>query len=353
MSAKPLYAICGVRPHYVKLAGLRAALRPSHLEPMLVDARQHYHHELTDLILDDLSLRAIATIEHESTDADDRAGRIYSELCKVFSRSSEDPPAVIVFGDVTTTAMGALAASRLGCPVIHVEAGVRSLPGVSGESIENRLRRVTAQLSSLNLCVTPLHVKNLRDECAPGESIWVGDLGRDLLLSLVDETSAQRDQLLVHIHKAENTTVDRMGPILEAVRSIAVPVVFIVHPTVRPLLQNHPLWQRSNVTFIDPLPFTAVARALQSSRLALTDSGGLQREAYHLRRRCVVRRDTVGWTELFGPGGHVQVMSSVAEITDAIAQVWDEPEWANDRQPMFHRPDGGAEAARAIAALLA
>lgn len=353
MKSRRLIAICGVRPHYVKWAGLNAILSAGGIEARFIDARQHYDHGLTDLMLDDLKLQADETIEHVSKDPHDRGGRIYSELCKLLARSEEDPPVVLVFGDVTTTAMGALAASRVGCRVIHVEAGVRSVPGPTGESIENRIRRVTAQLSSLNLCVSPHHLENLNREKAPGESLWVGDLGRNLLLSIVDDGDpGLRDQLLVHIHKAENMSPKRMAPILEALSDSALPMLFIVHPTVTPLLRRHPLRERANVTVTEPLSYTEMVRAIRSSRAILTDSGGVQREAYHLGRRCVVRRDTVGWTELFGVGGHVQVMSSASEIREAIGKVWDAPEWASDRQPQFHRSDGGSEAARAIAAML-
>lgn len=339
-----LLVVCGVRPHYVKWAGLSRVLANRIHSVEMIDVRQHYDAELTDLLLQDLNLEASRTFRHESRDPHERGGRIFSALCILFSEGRfERLPAVLVFGDVTATVMAAVAASLINCPLIHVEAGVRSPRGASGESIENRIRRVTAQVSSLNLCVLPAHVDNLARERAPGDHVWVGDLGRDFLLDLAGKPATPGSYVLVHIHKTENTSTTYIDAILRGIAESGLPAMFIVHPSLRsrPLLEN--AHRPQNVSFVPPMSHSGLARAMANARVILTDSGSVQREAYHLRKRCVVRRDTVGWGELIQEGGHVHARATAEEITLKLRRVWDSPGWSAIT-PAFDKPQGTEEA---------
>ena len=352
---RDLFVVCGVRPHYVKWAGLKTILSSAGIRSRMLDVRQHYDSDLTDLLLTDLNLSASETFNHRSLDPHERAGSIYSSLCVFLERRLQvgPAPAVLVFGDVTATVMSALAASRIGCPVVHVEAGVRSAPGVSGESIENRIRRVTAQVSALNLCVLQDHVHALEAETAPGRSHWVGDLGRELLLELAGPPPVEPGEyVLVHIHKAENTDPERIRTILRAVKRLDQRALVVVHPTIREVVQVERDVSPSSLEFVDPLPYSTLAGVIRHSRFVLTDSGGLQREAYHLGRRCVVRRDTVGWAELVGGGGHVRVGVAEDEILYAMSEMWRTPTWRREVGSVFYNQVGVEVARQAIVDLL-
>jgi UDP-N-acetylglucosamine 2-epimerase len=320
----------------------------------VIDARQQFDSLLTRLVIQDVDLQPAETIEHPSENPHDRGGHIYSELCKIIERHAANlatPPVVATFGDVTTTVMCAASASRVGGRLVHIEAGVRSAASdVSGESVENRIRRMTAQASMLNLCVLPRHVNNLQDEKVPGISAWVGDLGRDYLLARAPRLGSRPGSyVLVHIHKVENTGPDSIRDILAALNSTRLPATFIAHPSVQRRLAEELQFSDSHLmTVIAPMGYGEVLSRICESRLVLTDSGSVQREAFHLGKRCVVRRDTVGWSELLQPGGHVQVGRSQGDIAAAIQAVWDSPHWSGDVHPDLYKEGGVQEAADLI-----
>lgn len=359
---RPLIIVCGVRPHYIKAAALVRIIdqfplsSPAGLQ--IIDARQHYDPDLTDQVIRDLGLNVTTTFEHLSQEPGMRGGTIYGKLTSwlgIDRWPDMRRPIVLSFGDTTTTLMTALAAVMTQCPFIHVEAGVRSTPGIHGQSIENHIRRIIGQISSVNLCVLPEHVTNLTDEKAPGRHAWVGDLGRELLMELAHVHPPRKDrELLCLIHKTENTTVEGIAEIFTGLATAAVPTSFVVHPSIGRLIGKDidALRVPANVSLIPPMPYRALVQRLSQAQIVLTDSGGIQREAYHLRIRCVVRRDTAGWKELFEDGGHLRVGRSAQEIALGVARLWASPTWTQQRVPDFFKPDGPKQVSRILSEIL-
>ena len=356
----PLLVVMGVRPHYVKAAALMFALqRKSGLAEhvQLIDARQQYDPELTDVVLDGVGVVPSVTIKHTSQNAHIRAGEIYAALCNridVIAHSVGRRPILVGFGDVTTTAMAAMAASRMSIPFVHVEAGVRSRPGVGGESVENKIRRVVAQASTINFCTLLDHVENLQRERAPGRAVWVGDLAQPFLRSVASEDVRQEDMVLCFIHKSDNVDPRSLAVLFRVLSACAYPVTFVLHPSAaRELERDSALFSMvsSNIDLVRATNYSDFVSLMQRSRVIVTDSGDVQREAHYLGRRCVVRRDTVGWSELAAPGGHLRVGRSVAEIAKGIRELWDSPELRLQVEPGFVRPGGVDDAVRELVGL--
>jgi UDP-GlcNAc3NAcA epimerase len=348
---RSIFLICGVRPQYIKASGLLKLIgefSAQELSVRVVDAGQHYDQMLSQGIIADVGLVTSCRLAHRSLDANERAAAIFVQLAEQF-RATPKPPVVVGFGDTTTTIMAALAALTTRSPFAHVEAGVRSTAGPEGASIENSIRRMVGQASSLNLCVLPSHRDNLAAENAPGRSVVVGDLGR---LGIAPWHGRADDEILCVIHKTENTSAEGIAEILAALGAVGKPTAFVMHPSVERLLATGQLQIPPCVTLVSPSGHKDMLDRLFRCRLVLTDSGGIQREAFYARRRCIVRRDTKGWTELHGPGGHVQVGRSAASIASAIESVWTDPEWSGAQSIPFDVP-GGAELAVSELARLA
>jgi UDP-N-acetylglucosamine 2-epimerase len=342
MAAARLMVVCGVRPHYVKAASLIRCLNARDLDYILVDARQQYDPSLTDVVIDDLGLRPAVTFEHSSIESAERAGAIYTQLMHLFAEHARGQRvAALGFGDTTTTAMVAMAAISTGSPFIHLEAGVRALRS-RVESVENKIRRMLGPVSALNLCVLPEHVDNLRAEGSPGRTVWIGDVGKRLLLEIAAtaQPASVGSGVLCLIHKTENVTVDGIQAILRALGQCGQMATLVKHPSIGRLMTRHGLRLPPNVVCVPPAGYRAAVARMSAARVILTDSGSVQREAYYLRRRCVVRRDTMGWVQLAGDRGHVQVGRAADAIADALMAVWVDPSFEAEDLPSFDCPDG-------------
>lgn len=341
--------VVGVRPQYVKAASMVGMLKEAQLKHVLVDAAQHYDESLRGLVIRDLGLVPDFTFMHPSHDRHVRAGSIYSQLCELLlslDGHAGERVVTLGFGDATTTVMAALASLAVGVRFAHVEAGVRSRVDIGSEheSIENKYRRVIGQISSLNLCLSAVNVENLERENAPGRNVVVGDLGVTYADSIpAQDASPARLYVLAHIHKTENTGQDALSAILEGLARSGLQTRFIIHPSVGRLISNGHLSLPSNVTLIEPMSHAGMLAAILSSRIVFTDSGSVQRECATLGRRCVARRDTPGWIELFSAGGHVRVDRNPVMIADALRLVWNSPDWGLSSRGF--RVAGGTERA--------
>jgi UDP-N-acetylglucosamine 2-epimerase len=340
--------VAGVRPHYLKAPPFVSALRSAGMGTIYIDARQHYDPELTALPQAGL-LHPDVLLEHPDRDRHHIAASIYVQLVEFVeqARLTGDRPALVAIGDTTTSFMTASAAVATGARLVHLEAGIRSAADpASGVSIENHYRRMIGQASDLNLCVLPSHAENLARESVPGRSVTVGDLGPQL-------TAVRRragDLVLVHVHKSENSTRPGVSAILGAVGVGGASTIVIANPSIRGVLAD--LACGASVEVVPPMCHDDLIALMARSRVIVTDSGSTQREAAQLGCRCVVRRDTAGWTELFESGGHIRVGRSADEIEAGVREIWDEPEWRAPIPP-FAVPDGMARAAAAVTEVLA
>jgi UDP-GlcNAc3NAcA epimerase len=235
------------------------------------------------------------------------------------------PDAVLVYGDTNSTIAGALAAAKMHVPVAHVEAGLRSFNRAMPEEI-NRI--VTDSLSSLLLCPSETAAANLRREGITSGVHIVGDVMADVLAKFGGTANAAavlagfgvRDgqYFVATVHRAENTDdASRLRSIIEALSALPLPVIFPAHPRVKAALAAAAVRPGANVTVVEPVGYASMIALVKQARALLTDSGGLQKEAYWLDVPCVTLRDETEWVETVASGWNVLTGSDARAITAA------------------------------------
>jgi UDP-N-acetylglucosamine 2-epimerase (non-hydrolysing)/UDP-GlcNAc3NAcA epimerase len=265
------------------------------------------------------------------------------------------PQLVLVYGDTNSTLAGALAASQAGIPTGHVEAGMRSFD----RSMPEELNRVlTDHASDLLLCSTETAVRNLERESAAGETHLVGDVMADVSLAfrdIAEERSTVLDDLGVEpgsylvatAHRAGNVDrLDRLEQLADLLAALPAPVIFPVHPRTRARLEAAGLSDRlgDGVRLVPPLGYLDFLKLARHARAVLTDSGGVQKEAYLLGVPCVTLRDTTEWVETVESGWNVLVDLDREAALAAL-----------ERNPPSERPElyGGGHAAERVCEVLA
>lgn len=295
-----LITVVGARPNFIKVAPLMPALLAAGHDAALAHTGQHYDAAMSDIFFRDLEIPEPRWFLNVGSGTHAvQTGKAMMALEELFD--AEKPDAVIVVGDVNSTLAGALAASKLHIPVIHLEAGLRSFDMLMPEEI-NRL--VADQLSSLHLTPTREADWNLRNEGVEAERIkFVGNIMAESVLRhlplVADRTPsaehgfAADEYALVTIHRPENTDhPENLAEIMGALVASPVPVVFPTHPRTRPKLSEF-LGGSTNVTFIDPVGYLDMLALQRDARIVVTDSGGLQEESCMVGTPCVtVRRNT-------------------------------------------------------------
>ena len=307
-------SIVGARPQFVKVAAVCRAFEDhawSQARHVLVHTGQHYDPELSDRLFADLAIPAPAHhLGVAGGSHGEMTGRMLIEVERVVAATA--PRAVIVFGDTNSTLAGALAAAKLGAPVIHVEAGLRSFDRAMPEEVN---RVVTDHVSAILLCPTQAAIDNLAAEGIRSGVHHVGDVMYDAALFAAGR-AARRSEVLeelgltsgsfivLTLHRAENTaSADRLALLLDYVRAQAGvrPVVFPVHPRTRAAADRFGVDLRRFRT-CPPVGYLDMARLLSAAGAVYTDSGGLQKEAYFHRVPCVTLRESTEWVETVAAG---------------------------------------------------
>lgn len=308
----------GNRPQFIKAAAVSKLLRESH-EEVLVHTGQHFDDRLSAVFFGELGLPApdyelgIARGSNSSQTARMLSG-LEPVLCEVA------PDAVLVYGDTNSTLAGALAGAQAGIAVAHVEAGMRSFD----RSMPEETNRVVADhLSALLLCSSETAVENLEREHAAGEVELVGDVMVDVALAVQPRARARLDLLAAHhvepggyvlatAHRAGNVDERaRLQRLVELLLEIPVPVVLPLHPRTRARLVQADLLDRlghgEHLRLTAPLGYFELTALLCNARAVLTDSGGLQKEAYLAGVPCVTLRPNTEWGETVAQGWNVLV----------------------------------------------
>jgi UDP-N-acetylglucosamine 2-epimerase (non-hydrolysing)/UDP-GlcNAc3NAcA epimerase len=304
-----ILTLVGNRPQFVKAAAVSRHLR-RRADEILVHSGQHYDRELSEVFFEELELPAPA---HQlGVGSGSHAEQTAAIMSKLESMLAElDPDGVLVYGDTNTTLAGALVAAKQQVPLAHVEAGMRSFDRAMPEEI-NRI--VADTLSGLLLCSTTTAVENLEAEGIGSGAHLIGDVMADISLTfgpIADRRSdalerlglEPRSYILATAHRAGNVddpqNLKRLVAVLERAAQIA-PVVLPLHPRTRARLEalgeDGELGLRG-VKAIDPLGYLDFTRLLRAARAILTDSGGVQKEAYLASVPCVTMRETTEWVE--------------------------------------------------------
>lgn len=320
-----IVTILGARPQFIKAAPVSRALRVKHTE-ILVHTGQHYDAMMSDVFFDELGIPAPdITLNVGSAPHGAQTGRMLEGIETVLLR--EKPDAVLVYGDTNSTLAGALAAAKLGIPIVHVEAGLRSFVRDMPEEIN---RVLTDRLSTLCCCPSDSARVNLAAEgITQGVSV-VGDVMLDALTDTAARVAHDRARLaalgvepasylLATVHRAANTDdLVRLRAIIAAFGAVNETVLWPMHPRTRHVLGREGIELPANVRTLEPLGYLDLVAALQHARVVVTDSGGLQKEAYWLGVPCVTLRDETEWTETVASGWNVLADADADRIAAAV-----------------------------------
>jgi UDP-GlcNAc3NAcA epimerase len=343
-------SIVGARPQFVKVAIVSRALRKDH-EELIIHTGQHYDYNMSAQFFDELDIPAPDYhLEVGSAPHGAQTGRMLEAIETVLLKERFD--AVIVYGDTNSTLAGALAAAKLHIPVAHVEAGLRIFDQALPEEIN---RVLTDHLSYRLYCPTETACNNLRKEGITRGVELVGDVMYDLLLQaqpgLVERTEKllQRFDLtpqayaLVTIHRAVNAdSQEAMYEIAEGLKRLEMPVIFPVHPRTCARLENYALAWARHIQLIEPLGYFDMMALARSAHRILTDSGGLQKEAFLLGVPCVTLRNETEWMETVEVGWNTLVGIRWQEIVAAA----NKPAPAAPQHNPFGAGDAGVRIAR-------
>jgi UDP-N-acetylglucosamine 2-epimerase (non-hydrolysing)/UDP-GlcNAc3NAcA epimerase len=313
-----IVTVIGNRPQFVKAAAVSRLLRERH-EELIVHTGQHYDDELSRIFFDELGVPAPARqLGIGDGSPTSQTARMLAALEPQLDELR--PDLLLVYGDTNSTLAGALAAAQRHVPVAHVEAGMRSFDRRMPEELN---RVLCDHASDLLLCSTETAVRNLEREGAAGEVQLVGDAMADVTLTfapvadersnaLADHGVEPGEYVVVTAHRAGNVDDPaRLERLVELLEALPLPAVFPLHPRTRARLEASGLMARveaaAHVRLARPLGYLDFLTLARHARAVLTDSGGVQKEAYLLGTPCVTLRDTTEWVETVESGWNVLV----------------------------------------------
>jgi UDP-N-acetylglucosamine 2-epimerase len=321
-------SIVGARPQFIKAAPVSKELRKKHQE-ILLHTGQHYDKELSKIFFDDLKIpKPHYNLNIGSDSQAKQTGKMLVEIEKILLK--EKPDFVLIYGDTNSTLAGALAAAKLQIPVGHVEAGLRSFDRRMPEEIN---RVIADHIAKVLFCPTDTAVKNLKDEGLTNGVVNIGDVMVDVLLNnlklanrstILEKLSLKPEQYLVAtIHRPSNTD-DRMNMknIVDAFIESKKTIIFPIHFRTQKYLKKFKLFVRlkdsDNVRAIDPIGYLDFLQLMNKCEKILTDSGGIQKEAYILKKPCITLRENTEWVETLDEGWNVLVYADKGKILDNI-----------------------------------
>jgi len=349
-----VFTVVGNRPQFIKAAAVSGALRALY-EEVLVHTGQHYDDALSEVFFRELGLgRPERELGIGGGSNTSQTARMLAALEPLLGETR--PDAVLVYGDTNSTLAGALAGAQAGVAVVHVEAGMRSFD----RSMPEELNRVLCDhLGSLLLCVSETAAENLRAESAYGRIEVVGDVMVDVALSWRERAAGLGEALsarglrvggylLLTAHRAGNVDDPaRLLALVELIERLPGPVVLPLHPRTRARLHEQGLIERlleiDGVVVSEPLGYVEFAALLHGARAVLTDSGGVQKEAYLAGVPCVTLRANTEWVETLQTGWNTLVDLDAERALAALAR----PP-AGERPPLY---GDGKAAERCVAAI--
>jgi UDP-N-acetylglucosamine 2-epimerase len=328
-----ILTVVGARPQFIKAAPVGQALRAAGHNEFLVHTGQHYDHNMSQVFFDELQIaQPQVNLESGSGPHGQQTGQMLMRLEAIMQE--QQPDWVLVYGDTNSTLAGALAAVKLHIPVAHVEAGLRSFNRTMPEE-HNRV--LTDHCADLLFCPTQTAVNLLAKEGITQGVHLVGDTMYDAVwqfAKLAQQKSAvltelqvsPKAYLLATVHRPYNTDdPENLCSILQAFAALAEPVLFPVHPRTRKKIAELGLQpaNHGNVRLIDPVGYLDMLVLQQNARLILTDSGGVQKEAFFFAVPCITLRPETEWVETVESGWNVLVHADKAKILRAVTEhIW-------------------------------
>ncbi|MBV8562592.1 MAG: UDP-N-acetylglucosamine 2-epimerase (non-hydrolyzing) [Actinobacteria bacterium] len=337
-----VFSVVGNRPQFIKSGPVSVALREAGIEEIVLHTGQHWDHDLSEVFFEELGLpEPRYRLDLHTADPEAMRPGIAAAVAET------EPDWVLVYGDTNSTLAGAEAAG--GVPVAHVEAGLRSgdlsMP-------EERNRLAVDRVAALLLCPDDRSRETLAREGVTGRVEVVGDVMADVSLQLAP-IARERSRILERldlepggylvatIHREANVRPERLARILDGLGRTGERTIFPAHPRTRGLLERVP----ANIDVVDPLGYLDMAALVSEARVLVTDSGGLQKEAYWYGVPCVTARPSTEWVDTVAAGANVLVDDDPATLAAAVAQA----RMPEERPQLY----GDGHAAERVAASLA
>jgi len=330
-----ILTIIGARPQFIKAAAVSRTIsmynkiKNSQIEECILHTGQHYDHNMSQIFFDDLNIPHPTWLLNCNTMQPE-------EMSKKIIETVENDifDFTLLYGDTNSTLAGALAAEKLNIPIAHIEAGLRSFNNTMPEEY-NRIE--TDKRSYLLFCPTKTAVKNLENEKVKGSIYNVGDVMYDAALifsEVANKKSTILDQLnlthksfyLATIHRAENTNKEKLMVIFSAFSDISTaekPIILPLHPRTKKIVENDAelkkvINKNHSLRIIEPINYLDMIMLEKNAALILTDSGGIQKEAYFHKTPCITLRNETEWTETVEAGWNIIVGTDVNKIKAAI-----------------------------------
>ncbi|MBM7780124.1 non-hydrolyzing UDP-N-acetylglucosamine 2-epimerase [Arthrobacter tumbae] len=322
-----ILSVVGARPQFVKLAPIASALQGK-ADHLIAHTGQHYDELMSDVFFNDLGIPAPDfNLAVGSGPHGRQTGAMLSGLEDVLEQSR--PDCVLVYGDTNSTLAAAIAAVKMHIPVAHLEAGLRSF---NRRMPEEHNRVLTDHAADLLLAPTEVAMKHLAAEGLAGRSVLVGDVMTDVLFLTRDAVNLKQEPLpqglaaseyyVSTIHRPDNTDdANRLSEILTQLAGLDKPVLLLAHPRLRALAEEHGIsLNQGSLISIDPLAYPQLINAVQHSAGVVTDSGGLQKEAFLLRVPCTTVRPETEWVETVDLGWNVLVSDDLGQLGPAATR---------------------------------
>ena len=325
-----IVTILGARPQFIKASAIsREISKYNDIEEIIIHTGQHFDKNMSDIFFEEMSIpKPDYNLDINSISQGAMTGRMIEEIEKILIK--EIPDYVVIYGDTNSTIAGALAGKKLHIKIVHIEAGLRSFNNKMPEEI-NRI--LTDRISDYLFCPTDTAIKNLKQEGFDNFNCKVvkcGDVMQDVAIHYTDfakkvDFDLSSDFILTTIHRAENTdNKERLKSIFEALNKIAkeYQIVLPLHPRTKKIIQTLEIDTKS-LTIIEPVSYLEMVYLLKKCKLVMTDSGGLQKEAYFFRKLCITLRDETEWVELIENGFNKLVGVDYKNILDGFEEFKD------------------------------
>ena len=321
---KKILAIIGARPQFIKHAPIDLAFKTysDFFQLLTVHTGQHYDHNMSQVFFEQLNMSTPDYMLHVgSAPHGAQTGRMMEKIEEIVL--AEQPDGILVYGDTNSTLAGSLVGSKLHVPVVHIEAGLRSFNKKMPEEI-NRI--LTDHVSALLFVPTEPAIENLKKEGITQGVIKTGDIMYDMLriaqeAGVVKKTADANQYYLTSIHRPYNTdSADRLREILNTLNDLDFPVKCPLHPRTVNLAKKFNLDLNSfqNLNIIPPVSYFENMNLMANARAVLTDSGGMQKEAYFLKKQCITLRPETEWVETLEQGWNTLIFEHLNKIKTAL-----------------------------------
>lgn len=351
-------SVVGTRPNFVKMAPVVREILRRKIQHVLVHTGQHYDREMSQIFIKELRMPKLDYfLDVGSGSHGYQIGEMLKKLEQVILK--EEPDFVVIPGDTNTSLAGALASSKVsGVKTCHIEAGLRSFDRTMPEEI-NRI--LIDHCSDALFCPTDTAVKNLQKEDIFGDRIHqVGDTMVEACfehLNIAKQGDISKkyklgdEYYLVTVHRAENTdNRKRLEEIVKALLTLDRTLIFPIHPRTKKRLKEFQMWDKvknsDRIQLMEPIGYIEFLYLLSNARLMITDSGGVQKEAFLLKVPCITLRDNTEWTETLAANANVLVGADQKAILDGVKRM------LNTRIDPKTRPFGDGKAAQRIVDIL-